>query len=476
MDVTTIVQQLVRWGVPAILGGGVLFLLIVAVFRMSKHALHGSKPLSRTQIVAASLLGSWLMLVLGLTSLSRGSNFTGSLNLHFLSSYVSAWNHWSVYEWQMIVLNMLLFAPLGFLPPLIWKKAEKIWVTTAVSLGASLFVETFQLLTGTGIFEWDDLLHNLLGALFGYFCILAVLSLVRQKTVRLAPIVKALLIPCAVSLALGIAVYAYNRQPYGNMSLLPAVNQDMSAVRMVTCCPPSAQPAAASVYKSKYAQDPNYMHRVKTALEELESISFFERARREGDHWGYRGTNANAAAFQITFFERTGEWQGALLAQNAARLTQQTAQRLKARYEDWMKELCLLPENARFSVQNGDTLRWDIIPAQDISAGSEAFQQGSVMIQLDASGTLSSFSYFVNWNEYVATEAILSPSQAYQQVKDGRFEQYVPFQPGDTLYINRCELDYVYDTKGFYQPVYALGGYLNDAANSWACRVPALAP
>ncbi|HIS93468.1 MAG TPA: VanZ family protein, partial [Candidatus Alectryocaccomicrobium excrementavium] len=87
----------------------------------------------------------------------------------------------------------------------------------------------------------------------------------------------------------------------------------------------------------------------------------------------------------------------------------------------------------------------------------------------------SSFTYYVTWNTYVATEDILSESQAYEQVKAGNFEQYVPFQPGDILYINQCELAYLYDTKGFYQPVYEFSGYLNGDENPWACRIPALA-
>lgn len=78
-----------------------------------------------------------------------------------------------------------------------------------------------------------------------------------------------------------------------------------------------------------------------------------------------------------------------------------------------MKELDLLPENTDFSVQNGDILRWDAAPAENLSKGSEAFQQGSVRIQFDESGQLSSFLYQINWNEYAATENMISEGEAY---------------------------------------------------------------
>lgn len=328
---------------------------------------------------------------------------------------------------------------------------------------------------GTGIFELDDLFHNSVGSLFGYFCLMALLTPLREKTIRFAPIAKALLIPCAISLTLGAVFYAYQSQPYGNMPILPAVKQDMSAVQIVTGWEPSQQNASAAIYKNKYAEDKAYIQNIKSELAGLENLTFSRSARREDENWGYTGTDANATAFQMLFFFRSGEWIYTTFAENAAPLAKEAAQQLRSRYENWMKELGLLPSNAEFSVQNGDTLRWDVTPAQDFSAEPEAFQKGSVMIQFDEAGALSRFFYQINWNAYVSTEDIISESQAYAQVKEGNFEQYVPFQPGDTLYVNGCELTYLYDTKGFHQPVYAFSGYINHSENQWACQIPAMA-
>ncbi len=86
-----------------------------------------------------------------------------------------------------------------------------------------------------------------------------------------------------------------------------------------------------------------------------------------------------------------------------------------------------------------------------------------------------SFYYQINWNEYVATEKITSAQEAYEQVELGNFEQYLPFEPGDVLYIDGCELGYVYDTKGFYRPVYRFSGYINSPDNLWVANIPAMA-
>lgn len=354
-------------------------------------------------------------------------------------------------------------------------KSRKVWVVLTISLSLTAFIEITQLLTGTGIFELDDLFHNLVGSLFGYFCIMAILTSINEKTILVAPLAKALLIPCAISLTLGILFYAYGRQPYGNMGILPAVKQDMSAIQIVKEWESSEQGTACAVYKNKYAEDESYIQSIKSELAELENLTFSKSTRREDENWGFTGTDSNGTAVQILFFFRTGEWNYTSFAENALQLTEETAEQFRSRYENWMKGLGLLPGNTEFSIQNGDTLRRDAVPAENISKGSEAFQQGSVMMQFDESGKSSSFLYQMDWNEYIADENIISESEAYAQVEQGNFEQYIPFQPKDTLYINQCELIYLYDTKGFYQPVYQFGGYVNNNENSWICQIPAIA-
>ena len=148
------------------------------------------------------------------------------------------------------------------------------------------------------------------------------------------------------------------------MSILPAVKQDMSTIQIVTECKLSEQGNTAAIYKNNYAEDKNYMHNIKSKLADLENLTFSKSDRREDENWEYTGTDANGTAFQIIFFFRTGEWNYTTFAENALQLTEETAGQLRSRYENWMKKLDLLPENVEFSVQNGDTLRWDVDPVK----------------------------------------------------------------------------------------------------------------
>lgn len=71
-----------------------------------------------------------------------------------------------------IVLNVLLFVPLGALLPFAWparlRGLRGAVSVAAVGAGASLAIELSQLLFHLGLFEFDDVLNNTLGAVAGY--------------------------------------------------------------------------------------------------------------------------------------------------------------------------------------------------------------------------------------------------------------------------------------------------------------------
>lgn len=74
------------------------------------------------------------------------------------------------------VLNCLLFAPFGYLLPLIYqywncvgkKNALSWYVVTVLGFFSSLVIEVCQLLFHRGVFELDDLMKNTMGAVAGY--------------------------------------------------------------------------------------------------------------------------------------------------------------------------------------------------------------------------------------------------------------------------------------------------------------------
>ena len=70
-----------------------------------------------------------------------------------------------------LVGNIIPFIPLGFFPAIVRKQKSGIlfcFFTMLRGLSVVLFIELFQLVTGLGYFDVDDILLNMCGCLIGY--------------------------------------------------------------------------------------------------------------------------------------------------------------------------------------------------------------------------------------------------------------------------------------------------------------------
>ena len=135
-------------------------------------------------------------------------------NLHLFSSYKEAYNNFSLGEWRNIILNILMFVPIGFMMPLLIKKCERWYITYLVGFCITLFIETLQLISKRGIFEVDDIVNNTLGCVIGYGIVMIFLSLFKRKKViqkHKALIITAYQIPLIVSIiSISVIFINYN--------------------------------------------------------------------------------------------------------------------------------------------------------------------------------------------------------------------------------------------------------------------------
>ncbi len=84
-----------------------------------------------------------------------------------------------VYRAVNLLGNVVIFAPLGFLPPLLWPRWRK-GRSILLGVGVSAFIELVQPLVGRTR-DVDDLILNTLGALLGWLILLLVQAVCRHK-------------------------------------------------------------------------------------------------------------------------------------------------------------------------------------------------------------------------------------------------------------------------------------------------------
>ena len=82
-----------------------------------------------------------------------------------------------------IVLNVVLFLPLGFLVKLI-KPSISICLMMRIALCISIFIESNQYFFEKGAAQIDDVMHNVIGAMIGWSLAYGILSLSCRKIIR----------------------------------------------------------------------------------------------------------------------------------------------------------------------------------------------------------------------------------------------------------------------------------------------------
>lgn len=76
--------------------------------------------------------------------------------------------------WEAILLNILLYIPLGYLLPFVFERLKG-WQVVLIAIGCSVLTEIIQLVFHLGCFEFDDIINNALGSIMGlavYLCVI----------------------------------------------------------------------------------------------------------------------------------------------------------------------------------------------------------------------------------------------------------------------------------------------------------------
>ena len=108
------------------------------------------------------LLAGYLFFALAVTVLNR-SPFTGN---HFQPQLFWSWNVPRLRD--QIIMNVIGFIPVGFLLASVLSSTSlSIFLSIPIASLISLSIELLQLITSRGLFEFDDVFHNSLGAVIG---------------------------------------------------------------------------------------------------------------------------------------------------------------------------------------------------------------------------------------------------------------------------------------------------------------------
>ena len=141
--------------------------IIVGYFGIYKKLCKGKREIKFLNLFWWLMLIFYIFVVVSVTLL-RPSVFQNGQIISFFYSYKEAWISASERAWRNIILNILMFVPLGFWLPIGKEKFRKFWKIFLLGFLFTVGIETLQLGLSLGLFEVADVFNNTLGTMIGY--------------------------------------------------------------------------------------------------------------------------------------------------------------------------------------------------------------------------------------------------------------------------------------------------------------------
>lgn len=364
-----------------------------------------------------------------------------------------------------------MLAPLGFLLPFISKKFDSLRNILLSAFTFTIFIELFQLITHRGIFELDDLFHNTIGAMIGYFIAKLFLEIKHTKRVNKNTIIKVFIIPAIYTIIFIGAITFYNIKEFGNLNINPAEYTDVSKVKINSDIEFSDKDDKASVFYNVNSNNRKRAIDIIKILNDSFNIPTLEGSRMDGDNIQYVFDETDNTMYAMTYFYRTGTWSiNNFNSDNLEniRISDSDIEKI----ENILKNQNLIPNDAKLSYDENNFLRWNS-KNNDIKNSKKDFIEGTIMISNYSSEDIQNLYFDLTNNKYIRDIEIISQKDAFEKVKNGNFYSYNPYNSGDEIRITNCEISYMYDSKGYYQPVYKFTGSVNGEEDLFSAIIPA---
>lgn len=447
----SLLQQGLFCAIPAIL------ICAVVLFSMAVCARKRNRPFSWKKAVGVLLLIGWAVVTIFATLMRQEFGYR-RWNFHLFAMWREAWNQFTIQSWLNVMLNIALFVPLGILLPLLLPIFRKWHRTVLTGFGISLAIEVMQFATIRGAFDVDDLFTNTLGTAVGWSIVLLVLTIIERKANWKKYCLAYLSIPATIACVFACIFGSYEMQPYGNLPNSPVAKANLKGVQWELEFTPEDSPTTAQVYQvgrldkdagNRFGEE--FAQKVGTTFEE---IDYYNDTIIFSNHSTGDFLNLN---------QRDGTWEYSI-GENTVPEFDASPSNIDAKdvlgvLRGWEIPV---PDGVQSSIESSNTgdvgtvtFTAQLVPVQD-----QLFY-GTLSCTLnDKNGTTQMQSIRNNMVALLPYQekSIVTPIQAIDELYRGNSfsGQMLEEFNGTQIKILSCALDWMADTKGFYQPVYRI--------------------
>lgn len=461
MEISSIISLLKEYVMLAV----VLLILLGVLFFIGykiiyKKVMNGKKTISKKRLVLYSISVVYIIVVLGAVFLNR-TELYGDMNLHLFSSYKEAYNKMAISLFRNIVLNILLFVPLGFLLPIYSDKLKKSYIVVLIGFLTTLIIELIQYITRIGIFEIDDIFNNTIGIIIGYTLFMLYNSL-RSKERRKYIIVYVLPTILVIAVFLGIYI-KYQNQEMGNLAIDYNYKVNMKNVNIESTYTFLNERTNKDIfYKEQLTEDETrkmaeeIFEKLGTRIDETRTIIYEDTAiyysdsKKEDTYIlciDYRG-----GTYTYTDFSAYSK------SKNEKQIKEESDASKEEVQEALEKIGIKLPENCKFDNKGNGKYNFSV----DMYLEEDRLIDGNLSCSYYNDKTVKNIRNNIIEYKKIGERQIISEKEAYNKILEGKF-RYDEYNVGKIkdIIAQNVRIGYYLDTKGYYVPVYVFDCKIN---------------
>lgn len=425
-----------------------IFTVILIVIKKKNNHLPWSK------IIIFLMFTGWFGITISATLL-RVEFAYRQYNFHLFMAWREAWNKFTIQVWLNILLNIALFIPLGVLLPLMFKKFRKWYIAFCGGFLFSLIIEIIQIITLKGMFDVDDIFNNTLGAVLGWCIVMIIITIVQRNTDWKKHCLMFLSVPMVSVLIISFIFISYFNKPYGNIPDDYVVRANLDNVNWDLKCTLSDTSDVAPVYE---------VGRLNKEDSELFANNFSKKLGIEFlDTYYYDDliifANHSTGDF-LHINQNDGTWKYDLGRSISPVFNTAVSDINSNEILDILFNWNInVPKESIVSLEStGENFNKIEFKADMIPIGDK-FINGTLICNFKSDNgktEIDSIDNFMVTLLPCKEESILSPKEAVNKMYDGySFEGFILENNNITeINIISCNLEWISDTKGFYQPVY----------------------
>ena len=464
-------NDIIQFGMRYAVFGCIAAIIVIAAFLIGykliyQKRFHGTKKIDKWHFIWLVLLVIYCVVLIGATFLSRGEYYTGAQIMPPFASYKEAWYQGKISNIRNIVINILLFMPLGFLLPLGLKRLRKFSATASLGLLITIVIELLQIVTKRGIFEFDDILNNFLGTTIGYGIFVFITWIcAKDKKDTLSKMLSCQIPLLLVITAIISSSLVYEKQELGNLAIHYITKVPSKSFEISNSLSLDSKTNKAYVYQVKeYSLSETkelaemIMQKAGAVINDNETDIYDETVYYRGDR---RHVNIDFKGGLFDYINFDSSFSDGKLVEKA-----------DASQEEVITALgeigITIPDGVIF--ENSGEGQYTF--TANCLAHKDVFYDGHISCTLMSDNSIAkAYNKIYACTKYKEYD-LISEEQAFQKIKDGKFQLYYPNSNKAIIEIKNISLGYMLDSKTYYQPVYLFDALID--GNEYQIQIPAI--